>query len=330
VRVGRALDNDIVIPDDRVSRHHLEFQKFGDIWRVRDLGSGNGTELNGQPVQTADARAGDVIRVGSTMLRVSAQGVGVLGDPSSIASTPTTLLRHDAGGGARYMPGDVVNGHRLSVDGTRWDPMPPPGPSHHEAPTVEAMATRESGEPRLQAPVDNSLVWLLACSPLLYLLVDAALGATAPGAAAPLGVLIAWTVNSILVILDYRRLPSVGRPSVWSGLLFVPWYLFRRSSRLGQTLAIPVVWCTAAVASVALPLAAGVATFVDAPAVEQSIESGIRDQAGFSVTADCPPGIPANPGSTFQCTIEDEFGVTAIADVTIQNATGNFVWEVRR
>jgi DNA-binding CsgD family transcriptional regulator len=52
VRIGRAVDNDIVLADETtVSRSHAELLRDDTgVWSVRDLGSSNGTYLNGQPV----------------------------------------------------------------------------------------------------------------------------------------------------------------------------------------------------------------------------------------------------------------------------------------
>jgi len=52
IRIGRALDNDIVVSDLQVSRHHAELRQLPDgRWEIVDLGSHNGIFLNGQPVQ---------------------------------------------------------------------------------------------------------------------------------------------------------------------------------------------------------------------------------------------------------------------------------------
>jgi pSer/pThr/pTyr-binding forkhead associated (FHA) protein len=50
VVVGRAEDADVRIDDERVSRRHLEAHRAGGSWRVRDLGSSNGTFLDARPV----------------------------------------------------------------------------------------------------------------------------------------------------------------------------------------------------------------------------------------------------------------------------------------
>ncbi len=52
VRIGRALDNDIVVSDLQVSRHHAELRQLPDgRYEIVDLGSHNGIFLNGHPVQ---------------------------------------------------------------------------------------------------------------------------------------------------------------------------------------------------------------------------------------------------------------------------------------
>lgn len=64
-RIGRHLDNDIVINSDRVSRNHAEILRDGDSLLVIDKQSRNGIRLNGAPVQgSAELKPGDVLRIG--------------------------------------------------------------------------------------------------------------------------------------------------------------------------------------------------------------------------------------------------------------------------
>ena len=74
LRLGRSSSNDIHIPDEELSRNHCLFEAVGeDGIRLTDLASANGTLLNGCPLgnDPADLKAGDVIVVGSTTLRVA-------------------------------------------------------------------------------------------------------------------------------------------------------------------------------------------------------------------------------------------------------------------
>ncbi len=65
IRIGRDADNDHVLADLQVSRHHSEIRRAGDTYQVIDLGSRNGTYLNGRLVQKPTViHAGDVVSIG--------------------------------------------------------------------------------------------------------------------------------------------------------------------------------------------------------------------------------------------------------------------------
>ncbi|EDY60325.1 MULTISPECIES: FHA domain-containing protein [Streptomyces] len=65
VRIGRADDNDLVIDDLVVSRHHAELRALPDgSYDIADLGSHNGTYLNGRPVTSAPLGPGDIVGIG--------------------------------------------------------------------------------------------------------------------------------------------------------------------------------------------------------------------------------------------------------------------------
>src|SRR5258708_16997873 len=72
VRVGKAPDNDLVLPDDTVSRHHCELERRGDCVFVKDLGSTNGTRIGGSKITEALAPSGSVIRFGQVEVVVRA------------------------------------------------------------------------------------------------------------------------------------------------------------------------------------------------------------------------------------------------------------------
>jgi hypothetical protein len=69
VRIGRGLDNDIVVDSLSVSREHARLVRDGGIF-VEDLASRNGTFVNGQRVQRARVGVGDRIRLGAIELRI--------------------------------------------------------------------------------------------------------------------------------------------------------------------------------------------------------------------------------------------------------------------
>ncbi|MEU9114027.1 FHA domain-containing protein [Streptomyces sp. NPDC048483] len=63
-RIGRAAGNDLVVDDLAVSRRHAELRAGPDGYEIVDLGSHNGTYLNGQPVTDALVVPGDIIGIG--------------------------------------------------------------------------------------------------------------------------------------------------------------------------------------------------------------------------------------------------------------------------
>ncbi|WP_328796719.1 FhaA domain-containing protein [Halosaccharopolyspora lacisalsi] len=72
--VGRGQEGQFRLPDTGVSRKHIEIQWDGQAAMLADLGSTNGTTVNGTPVQTWQLADGDVIRVGHSSLVFRSQG----------------------------------------------------------------------------------------------------------------------------------------------------------------------------------------------------------------------------------------------------------------
>ena len=62
--IGRNDDNDIVIPDHIVSRHHVKIIKKKDRYHLKDLESFNGTQVNGKFIQNVRLKPNDEISVG--------------------------------------------------------------------------------------------------------------------------------------------------------------------------------------------------------------------------------------------------------------------------
>lgn len=62
--IGRGLDNDLVIDDPRVSRHHAQVTFKHSHYLLRDLRSTNGTFVRSQPVEVVVLASGDVISLG--------------------------------------------------------------------------------------------------------------------------------------------------------------------------------------------------------------------------------------------------------------------------
>jgi len=69
VTIGRAMTNDVVLGDGRVSRSHARIECGPQGCTLFDLRSSNGTRLNGNPIETSTLSSGDTITVGNTSLR---------------------------------------------------------------------------------------------------------------------------------------------------------------------------------------------------------------------------------------------------------------------
>ncbi|MFF9039103.1 FHA domain-containing protein [Streptomyces sp. NPDC014892] len=74
MRIGRALENELVVSDLQVSRHHAEFHATPDgRFEIRDLGSHNGTFVNGMPIAKGGSALlgpNDIVGVGHSTFRI--------------------------------------------------------------------------------------------------------------------------------------------------------------------------------------------------------------------------------------------------------------------
>src|SRR5690349_2437309 len=93
--LGKASTNDVALDhDETVSRLHAVLENLGFAWSIRDLGSRNGTYINGEKI-TAERvlRSGDEVKVGKTKLifwEVKQSGDGRL-DEETVTAQPAEL-----------------------------------------------------------------------------------------------------------------------------------------------------------------------------------------------------------------------------------------------
>lgn len=85
--VGRESDLDIVLQEDMVSRKHAKLIALGDEIQITDLGSTNGTFVNGQKVKRARIGEGDRVLVGTSLMKV-VRAEATVEAPMPHASTP--------------------------------------------------------------------------------------------------------------------------------------------------------------------------------------------------------------------------------------------------
>jgi hypothetical protein len=120
--IGRGIDNDVILSDVSVSRRHVRVLRDGDRLTLRDLGSGNGTQLNGRRAHVEPLGEGDRIELGETVLVLRIPG----------ADIPAV----EAGGQATHETVSPVSGSVPMMAGPQHygtpqvlPPMPPPGVS---------------------------------------------------------------------------------------------------------------------------------------------------------------------------------------------------------
>ncbi len=66
--MGRDGTCDYVIEDETVSRQHARVRIENGTYVLFDLGSGNGTYLNGDKIQRAELQDGDVVKIGESLV----------------------------------------------------------------------------------------------------------------------------------------------------------------------------------------------------------------------------------------------------------------------
>jgi pSer/pThr/pTyr-binding forkhead associated (FHA) protein len=71
-KIGRSLDNDLVVPDQSISRHHASIAVVDGAFRLADLNSQNGCFVDGKRVSQATLRDGDAIRLGDAQFHFRA------------------------------------------------------------------------------------------------------------------------------------------------------------------------------------------------------------------------------------------------------------------
>ena len=73
ITIGRGNNADIVLEDPECSRVHTAIRYWDDIFVIRDMGSSNGTMVNGKKIEVAQLNPGDVVKIGNTEITAVAE-----------------------------------------------------------------------------------------------------------------------------------------------------------------------------------------------------------------------------------------------------------------
>jgi two-component system, NtrC family, sensor kinase len=100
VTLGRGTSNAVQLHDTEISREHAEFSRRGESFMLRDLGSSNGTYVNGKQIKEHELASGDQLQLGRTLLLYT----GVTeGRSEDLADKIKFVSRHDDEDGSRIV-----------------------------------------------------------------------------------------------------------------------------------------------------------------------------------------------------------------------------------
>jgi len=149
IRIGRAIDNDIRLSGALASRHHCRIEIQLEEASLIDLGSANGTQVNGTKVQRKQLANGDVINVGGARLHV--ESILELDDPNRTQRLDPTDVQEEGERG----PQPDMGGEGLS--------------------TLSGEIQRERDNLRVFSRITRALLQETELSSLLRLIVDSAI-----------------------------------------------------------------------------------------------------------------------------------------------------------
>src|SRR5262249_10505970 len=96
ITLGRSRNNNIVLRDEHASRQHAQVRWEKDNWLIQDLGTLNGTYLNGERIGEARMlEHGHVVGIADMRLRFCDTEAPVSPRPSAMDSTGTLFLADD-------------------------------------------------------------------------------------------------------------------------------------------------------------------------------------------------------------------------------------------
>ncbi|MBI2711519.1 MAG: FHA domain-containing protein [Bdellovibrio sp.] len=134
IYIGRGKDCDIVLNDKKASRKNSMIRKSGLSYIIKDLGSSNGTYINGAKVQEQELSGDDVIRIGNVEFSFKAMSTEYLAQEKDLVSIPVEegaadapgaglgdLIAPDAGAG-QAAPGGGLDLSGSPAPGTTGDP----------------------------------------------------------------------------------------------------------------------------------------------------------------------------------------------------------------
>ena len=117
-RIGRAESADLRVESVEVSREHAEIVERNGMWLVRDLGSTNGTQVNGKPIKEMLLSDGDILKVAETELTFIASAASQF---QRMVTQPIQSKKMRAA--TSTLPPEVT-ATRMMTEATLWQAIP--------------------------------------------------------------------------------------------------------------------------------------------------------------------------------------------------------------
>jgi hypothetical protein len=117
-KIGRAESADLRVESAEVSREHAEIVERNGMWLVRDLGSTNGTQVNGKPIKETLLSDGDILRVAQTELTFIATPVSQF---QRMVTQP--IQSKKTGPPLNSLPAEIA-ATRMMTEATLWQAIP--------------------------------------------------------------------------------------------------------------------------------------------------------------------------------------------------------------
>jgi pSer/pThr/pTyr-binding forkhead associated (FHA) protein len=106
--VGRSSDLDMVLVEDMVSRKHAKISAAGDQILIQDLGSTNGTFVNGEKIKKARLKEGDRILIGTSIIKlVAVDSSQAVSEEAARQRLEQTGQRRSVSGANKPMSGSI-------------------------------------------------------------------------------------------------------------------------------------------------------------------------------------------------------------------------------
>ncbi|SDS18635.1 hypothetical protein SAMN04489860_0992 [Paraoerskovia marina] len=210
-----------------------------------------------------------------------------------------------------------------------FEPVAPGGGSGSRGEKIPASPEREAD----RIPLNNIAAWLLACSPIAYILTDVLLLQSGVSVADGWSYFVLGATGFVLLALwDVRYVQAAGyefpRSTAILAVFGVPFYLVRRVAVTGGTWWQPVTW---GILFLAYWGSANVVGFLGGVELDSDWLETVIDEnysnSGVSSTTECPnPAIAPVGGSvTCQSTFDDESWTDVL--VTIEAVDGTVSWQ---